>query len=380
MKSSIKKLVENTVFTIILVSVVLLVYSLVNMPKAKHDDYIDSEEAKDVSANSEIDKEIQELFKNKNSAILKKDTKTLESIYDIENKLGTWAYENEVKKIKYIEDWSNKQGVEFIDINPTVLIKNITETDNKFSVSLLCSTEYKYKYTGDKAINISRVGTHHVMDLIKKDEKLHIIKEWYDDPFAGIVDTESYEDEEITKFIADQSYLEPKNLSQYRKKSVDYANKFAGAASKEKYGFKYNDKYINYNSKGGDCTNFISQVILEGGFEKDGTWTYNSGGGSKTWVNAEAFKNHLIYSGRGQLVSSGDYKTIYKDAYRLELGDVISYEKEGKISHTAVITGFDSKGYPLITCHNTDRNDVPFDIGFNDKNIKFHLINMNYQE
>ena len=217
MRSSIKKLFENTVFTIILVSIVLLVYSLVNIPREKQDP-MDSEQVKDVSYNSEIDKEIQELFVNKNSSVLKKDLEALESIYDTENELGTWAYENELKKIKYIEDWSIKQGVAVTEISPQVLIKKIDEIDNKFSVSLYCTTEYKYKYTGEETLNTSKVGTHHVLDLAKKDEKLYIIKEWYDDPFAGTLDKETYEDKDITRFIADQNHVKAKNISENRKK------------------------------------------------------------------------------------------------------------------------------------------------------------------
>lgn len=61
MKHSIEKLFENTIFTIILVSIVLLVYSLVNMPRTKIDDPRNFEESRNVSYNSEIDKQIEAL-------------------------------------------------------------------------------------------------------------------------------------------------------------------------------------------------------------------------------------------------------------------------------------------------------------------------------
>lgn len=377
MRISIRRLFQTSIISIIYISILILVFTLVMVPRGRIKDG-EQKETSDVSYNSEMDKNIESLFKGKNKAVLQGDKKLLESIYNMEDNLGIWAYENEIRKINYINDWSNKQGVEFTEINPTIVIKNIKKKGEKFSVNLLCSTEYKYKYKDEETINISRVGTHHIMDLIEKDEKLIILKEWYDDPFASSLDSESFNDKEIKDYISNSKSIEKKVISKARKSAVSYAHKYSGAASEEKYGFKYNNKFKNYNGEGGDCTNFISQVLLEGDFKKDSTWNYDSSGASKAWVNAESFKQYLTYSSKGRVLSSGSYKDVYKNSYNLNLGDVISYEEDGKISHTALVTGFDSKGYPLITCHNTDRNNVPFDIGFNSGNIKFHLIGMNY--
>lgn len=379
MRFPLSRFYKNTTIRVVLIIVILVVGYIYNTKEdSKENSQSESEQTRDVSSNSEIDKTIQALFEKRNDALLKKDIKYLESIYDIENKLGRWAYEHEIKKIKYIGNWSEKQGIEFVEINPIVVVKSIKEKEDKFSVYLLCSTEYKYKYKDEEAVNSSRIGTYHVIDLVEKNESLKIIKEWYDDPFAGSMDLEKLKDEEITLFINSQHLKEGEDLSQNRKDAVDYAHRYSGAASLKEYGFKYNKEYRDYNSEGGDCTNFISQVLLEGGFKKNQAWNYNSSGATKAWVNASGFKDYITYSGRGSVISQGDYKNVYKHSYSLIQGDVISYEKKGKISHTAVVTSFDSKGYPLVTCHNTDRNNVPWDLGFNGKDIKFHFIKMNY--
>lgn len=379
MEFLLNKINKNIWARVLFIIVILLLAYVYNTKKYKKETLkSETDPIRDVSTNIEIDKSIQELFDKRNNAILENDTKYLESIYDTDSKLGTWAYEHEIKKIKYIENWSEKQGVDFIEINPKVVIKSVKEKDDKFSAYLLSSTQYKYKYKDNEAINISRIGTHHVMDLVEKDGSLTIVKEWYDDPFAGSMDLEKLKDEEITQFINGQTKKEKENLSLGRKAAVDYANRYCGAASLEKYGFKYNKEYRDYNSQGGDCTNFISQVLLEGGFEKNQAWNYNTSGATKAWVNAAGFRDYIIYSGRGTLISQGEYKHVYKSSYNLIPGDVISYEKKGKISHTAVVTSLDSKGYPLVTCHNTDRNDVPWDLGFNGKDIKFHFIKVHY--
>ena len=55
-------------------------------------------------------------------------------------------------------------------------------------------------------------------------------------------------------------------------------------------------------------------------------------------------------------------------------GDFVAYESKGDINHISMVTGVDSKGYPLVTCHNTDRYMVPWDLGWSNPKIKFWLV------
>ena len=115
-----------------------------------------------------------------------------------------------------------------------------------------------------------------------------------------------------------------------------------------------------------------------GRFKKNNIWNYNNRDGTKAWVNAQGFKNYILNSGRGSLISKGAYEQTYKQAYNLRPGDFVAYEKSGRITHVSTVTGLDSKGYPLVTCHNTDRLLVPWDLGWSNKAIKFHLIKVHY--
>ena len=74
----------------------------------------------------------------------------------------------------------------------------------------------------------------------------------------------------------------------------------------------------------------------------------------------------------------GNYEKVYKDSYKLLPGDFVAYEKKGDITHISVVSGADSKGYTLVTCHNTDRCDVPWDLGWSDKKMKFWLIRVHF--
>ena len=119
-------------------------------------------------------------------------------------------------------------------------------------------------------------------------------------------------------------------------------------------------------------------MFESGRFKKNQIWNYENGSGTKAWVNAQGFKNYILYSGRGSLIAKGTYQDVYKQAYNLRPGDFVGYEKGGRITHVSTVTGVDSKGYPLVTCHNTDRYLVPWDLGWSNKSIKFHLIHVNY--
>ena len=65
---------------------------------------------------------LDNLFLNRNSSILSKDSEGLKSFYNLDKKTGQWAYENETKKIKYFSNWCEKQGASFSRINSIVKI------------------------------------------------------------------------------------------------------------------------------------------------------------------------------------------------------------------------------------------------------------------
>ena len=183
--------------------------------------------------------------------------------------------------------------------------------------------------------------------------------------------------------IADLSTF--KNKSYDRKKVVAYADKYCGAACGIGNDFKYNKNYSDFNGAGGDCTNFVSQVLGDeegGGMSINATWLP----GSRAWANADGLKNYLIGSGRGSIIKTGSFKELTTPLQnlpigvvgKLKLGDLVAYEKgKGNIDHFAVITGFDSHGYPLVNSHTTDRYHVPWDLGWGNKNIRFFLIHIN---
>lgn len=206
-----------------------------------------------------------------------------------------------------------------------------------------------------------------------------ITNEWYKSPFANTLDIDKIDIDKINEIILSGKVTDLSDLSDRRIGALNYADENSGVARPPDYSFKYNPKYKNYNSLGGDCANFASQMLFEGGgFSKTKSWNYTAGEGSKAWVNANSFNSFMLNSGRASIIAKGTYEHVLKNSYKLQPGDYIGYEKKGKVAHISVVTGIDSKGYALINCHNSDRYRVPWDLGWSSEGIKFWLVHVNY--
>ncbi len=322
---------------------------------------------------------IEKILEIRNKAFLEKNINTIESLYNKNTKLGTWAYEHQVKKMKYLHQWADKQGITFCTIKSKIRIRYIKERSSGYLYNFIASTEYKYTYENDpETVNMFRIGTYHSMNLDEIEDGCLISKEWYTDPFADSLNLDNIKTEEFKQQILSFSPRDFATLNKKRLSAVEYADRYCGAAANEEYGYSYNKKYKDYNPLGGDCANFASQVLFEGGnFKKTYSWKYEKDG-SKAWVNAQAFTDNILYSGRGSLIARGSYNKVFKESFKLLPGDFVAYEKKGKITHVSVVTGADSKGYSLVNCHNTDRYRVPWDLGWSNKNIRFWFVRMNY--
>lgn len=318
---------------------------------------------------------IDKIFVTRNQSMLSCDLENLKDLYLVDERNGLWAYENEIRRANYLDGWAKKQCCSILDISSEFKINSIKQIGRGFSFYIIASTKYTYSYDGCPDIeNFFHLGTHHSIDLIPKEDGFIISREWYADPLSCMLDTDKLSSD-ISEHI--QSHEPKTNCTDNSKRiaAVEYADKFCGATSTS----GYNSEYTNYNSLGGDCTNFVSQVLFEGGgFKKNSAWNYNNRKGSYIWIKAQALKDYLVYSGRASVIAKGSYTNVYKHAYSLMPGDIIAYTKKGKVAHLAVVTDFDSKGYPLVSCHNADRYHVPWDIGWRYNGTVFYLLCVHY--
>ena len=323
---------------------------------------------------------IENIFLNKNSTILSCDNEGLKLFYDLNKNVSKWAYEKEITKVKYFTNWCEKQCVSFTKINSISKICNVTKIDkDTYNIVCYASTTFSYMYKDQPNIeNSFKLGTCHYINLKDIGNRYIILKEWYTDPLADSLDLDNINCNDIKKTILNHKNPEYKPNIKIQK-AINYAHEYCGISDNIHNLFKYNKNYKNFNPDGGDCANFASQIMYESGaFKKNLTWNYYGKSATKSWINAQSFKNYLINSGRGSYIDKGSYCETYKSAFDLRPGDIVAYEKKGRITHVSTVTGLDSKGYPLVTCHNTDRMLVPYDLGWSNSNIKFHFINIHY--
>ena len=113
-----------------------------------------------------------------------------------------------------------------------------------------------------------------------------------------------------------------------RQKAKEYAKIWA---------YKRNPRYYNYDSLGGDCTNFISQCIYAGSgvmnYTKTYGWYYNNANDkSPSWTGVDFLYNFLINNKqRGPI---GEISSIDK----MEIGDVIQLSFDGiKFAHSIIV-------------------------------------------
>lgn len=176
-------------------------------------------------------------------------------------------------------------------------------------------------------------------------------------------------------------------LSTNRRRALDYANRYCGDAPGCGNDQRYNRDYQDYNLDGGDCTNWISQVLYAGGFPMTPVWNYDHAveEGTAAWANAGALAEFLKDSGRAQEFAHGPYEAVTAPSPRwpegaietLIPGDLISYQQHGHIAHTAVVVGWDPKGVVLTNAHTNDRYHVPWDFGWKDTTT-FYLWHVHY--
>lgn len=132
-----------------------------------------------------------------------------------------------------------------------------------------------------------------------------------------------------------------------------------------KHAFKYNNAdYASFSNRGGDCTNFVSQILVAGGIPKNNNWYFRYVPNpsnypprketfSRSWVSATDFYN---YWKNKVPVIDGRYKdNIIPHA---NVGDIIQYYEinTGIKWHSVFVSGKTSNDL-RITQHTGDRKD-----------------------
>lgn len=105
----------------------------------------------------------------------------------------------------------------------------------------------------------------------------------------------------------------------------------------KKWAYSRNPKYYNFDSIGGDCTNFVSQCIYAGqnqmNYNKKNGWYYiNANNKSPSWTGVDFLYKFLITN---KSVGPQGKETLINN---LDIGDVIQLSFDGNtFSHSLIV-------------------------------------------
>ncbi len=137
-----------------------------------------------------------------------------------------------------------------------------------------------------------------------------------------------------------------------RQRAIEYAYEFWN---------KRNSKFYNFDSLGGDCTNFVSQCLFYGGINMDyspnGWYYFSLNNRSPSFSGVNEFFNYAI-SNNKQTGIRARVVTIDK----VEIGDVVQMLQKGTtFHHTLLITkiygNIANINNIYVTCHTNDVKD-----------------------
>lgn len=142
-------------------------------------------------------------------------------------------------------------------------------------------------------------------------------------------------------------------------KMYQYAEKYNASSPKKKA--NRNTNYANFDNMGGDCTNYVSQILRAGGAPLDTTgnyqWYYHKvTDRSPSWTGVNQLYNYLIHNDyvgpQGSIIK-------YDQPYVASKGDIIQVKFNGKktFTHSLWITRHQTgtTSCTRIACHSNDR-------------------------
>lgn len=343
--------------------------------------------------NSQLMSMVKEIFDARARAIITgADPDAALSPYETSQTLGLWAQIHERERLDYVQQWANNRGIKFTEANSSLSIPWCRLDGDKAELLVNETLQLGYVYPGSPAVNRFGTGSRHWLKLVCREGKWLILQDFYTD---GLGD--NFQTPNPTPALGPAMVLGPEKTAVRktnpaifdRAGAVRYADKYAGLASGAGNSNSYNSNYRDFNDRGGDCANFVSQCLAdqEGGkMAMDDLWYYDrrENAGSQSWVRAESFGDWLVYSGRGRHLTRGTFPELNEPGSQfprgaireLMPGDIIGYGKMGYSRHLAIVVGTDSQGYPLVNAHNVDRYHCPWDMGY-DKATIFHLYQIN---
>jgi hypothetical protein len=341
--------------------------------------------AKEPLDRAQVEQHVSELVQVEDRAVLAGDRKLLETVFLPGSRAAAAALKKATQRLVYLHDWARARRIQFDGVAVHVRADPIRWLGaNEVKVHGAEEARYRYHHlVGHRAESWFGLGTYHWYIMTKRDGRWYLAGDTFIDPLNQDTRLTGPAIPAVIQVRPEHRMTEP--LNEGARHALAYAARYCGAAPGCGNHLRYNPDYADFNWKGGDCSNFISQVLHAGGFRETSQWSWNAEtDGTGAWVNATRLSQYLRRSGRATLYASGTLPTLLKpdDGGRTPLdqlrpGDLIGYFERGRVVHFAIVAGFDEDGYPLVISHSADRFREPWDLGW-DRTTRFLLFHVHY--
>ena len=258
------------------------------------------------------------------------------------------------------------------------------QNENVYKLTIIEDSSFNFNFMKD--ITSHTYGVENTFEFEKTNDKYLIVKYNKQADFYNIIASnigEDYNKETISNVATeaitiassqaanDKSYYD--SMKEIPTKKCDHKYDREKAVS---YALKWitsrNPEYGNFDAYGGNCQNYASQILRNGGIPNDVKGYYrfkyyssvpdeseNSIGRTPSWAGVTQFYTYAKNnSGVSGLCSAVDLNYYYG-----ENGDLIQFGYKDSYTHTSVITGVvskDGKVLDLLTSSNTtDRDNFP---------------------
>ncbi|RXI44924.1 hypothetical protein DP145_11645 [Clostridium tetani] len=325
----------------------------------------------------------------KNAYIIKGDEITNEDINALIDNYFNWIYENLINntigelqnivgnnklaefkksKLKWLINWYGKKDEEIKDYKIYTEINDVDINGNIIYINVIYGEDLILKSSSDIVQKIR--NQEHKILAKNVGSKLVIIHDYYNDELADemfLVSDREFKTNKKVKSInkkLEKKTLEiNKNIKKIDKLVKQYKRnlhntlqinniqerKYPGydgiAAAKYavKYAINYNPEYQDYNGRGGDCTNFISQCIYAGGIPTDNVWYKDS----HAWIRVVELRSWLLKKGYARELTVQD---------NAKEGDLIQLRNSGGYWYHSLIVTYKNptNGEPFVSCHTGD--------------------------
>ena len=191
-----------------------------------------------------------------------------------------------------------------------------------------------YGYNFSLKLDYDRSGNWKIASVEDTDQNF----DWMQEEVEYSLQAEN-ENADALRVISEDGEQEMMAASAARSYSYNVANAIAYA---DRYCINYNSAYNSYKGRGGDCVNFVSQCLYNGGFPQDSTWYKHS----VAWINVMKQIAHFKQYGSFMNANNGNLlagNPIYFD-----------WNGDGVYDHATICVGRNNSGTAILDSHTKD--------------------------